>query len=254
MTVNPQIRIAPSQATEAERNNRRLALDLLRETPIPDDELLRNLGLFLSRQALSRILTVHELYRNILDVHGVIMEFGVRWGQNLALFEALRGMYEPFNLNRTIIGFDTFEGFAGVSERDGSGKIVLPGSYAVVPGYENYLRRLLDYHENESPIAHIKKYELVKGDASITLSEYLQANPHTVIALAYFDLDIYEPTRNCLALIRDRLTRGSVIGFDELNNKTFPGETRAVMEVLGLPNLRLRRFPNSSDASYVIVE
>ena len=25
------------------------------------------------------------------------MEFGVRWGQNLALFESFRGIYEPYN-------------------------------------------------------------------------------------------------------------------------------------------------------------
>mgnify|MGYP003971701973 CR=1 FL=1 len=28
----------------------------------------------------------NEIYKKIIDVHGVIMEFGTRWGQNLALF------------------------------------------------------------------------------------------------------------------------------------------------------------------------
>ena len=53
----------------------------------------------------------HELYQKILNVHGVVIEFGTRWGQNLALFESFRGMYEPYNHFRKIIGFDTFEGF-----------------------------------------------------------------------------------------------------------------------------------------------
>ena len=39
------------------------------------------------------------------------MEFGVRWGQNLITLNNLRGIYEPFNHSRKIIGFDTFEGF-----------------------------------------------------------------------------------------------------------------------------------------------
>ena len=94
-------------------------------------------------------------------------------------------MYEPFNHNRKIIGFDTFEGFAGVSQRDGGDEIIAPGSYAVTSDYETYLSQILDYHESESPIAHIKKYELVKGDVCVTLEKYLAANPQTVIALAF---------------------------------------------------------------------
>lgn len=37
------------------------------------------------------------------------------------------------------------------------------------------------------------------------------------------------------------LTRGSVLGFDELNCGEFPGETVAVREVLGLDRVALRR-------------
>ncbi len=254
MTSTRQIRIASSKSTETEETGRKSLLRLLRDSPVHDDEILRNMGLFLNRQALSRIVTMHDLYKKVLDVHGVVMEFGVRWGQNLALFESFRGMYEPFNHNRKIIGFDTFEGFAGISDKDGDDRIAANGSYAVTEGYEAYLAQVLDYHESESPIAHLKKYELVKGDASETLERYLRDNPQTIVALAYFDLDIYEPTKNCLALIRDHVTKGTVIGFDELNNSVFPGETLALAEVLGLANVAIRRFPNSSDASYIVIE
>ena len=37
----------------------------------------------------------------------MVIEFGVRWGANLGLFQSLRGMYEPFNYNRKIVGFET---------------------------------------------------------------------------------------------------------------------------------------------------
>ena len=36
---------------------------------------------------------------------GVIVEFGVWLGHDLALFESLRGVYEPYNYTRRIIGF-----------------------------------------------------------------------------------------------------------------------------------------------------
>jgi hypothetical protein len=40
----------------------------------------------------------------------------------------------------------------------------LNGDFAVTKGYENYLEQILAYNENESPLGHIKKFELVKGD------------------------------------------------------------------------------------------
>lgn len=81
--------------------------DLYKNSPLPRGEILDNLGLFCRRQSLSRIITMNKLYEMVVNTHGVIMEFGVRWGQNLALFQSFRGMYEPFNYNRKIIGFDT---------------------------------------------------------------------------------------------------------------------------------------------------
>src|SRR5215831_7858631 len=92
---------------------------LLKSAPLPEDELLPNLGLYLSSKSLSRVLFFYEIYRKILHTHGVIMEFGVRWGQTLAILSALRGIFEPFNRHRKIIGFDTFEGFKGVTDKDG---------------------------------------------------------------------------------------------------------------------------------------
>jgi hypothetical protein len=90
---------------------RRAFVEHFKSSPIPDDQLLSNMGLFLSSKALSRILFMNHLYEQIVDVMGVVMEFGTRWGPNLGQFAALRGIYEPFNRHRKIIGFDTFSGF-----------------------------------------------------------------------------------------------------------------------------------------------
>lgn len=245
---------AKFNATPAELDNRQVLVDLLRAAPIPDNELLDNLSLFLTRQNLSDIFFIQELYQRALGVHGVVMEFGVRWGRHLALYEALRGVYEPFNHNRKIIGFDTFGGFPGVDAKDGRDPIVKAGSYNVTPNYEGYLERVLGALEKESPISHIKKSTLVKGDATKTVGAYLQSHPETIIALAYFDFDIYEPTKACLEAIKPHLTKGSVIGFDELNNSTYPGETRAVAEVLGLGRYSIRHSQFSPVRSYLIVE
>ncbi len=250
---NKDIRIK-SFTSKGEVSNREILFRLFKECPIPENELLSNLTLFIIRQDLTSILFLNDLYKKIIDVHGVIMEFGVRWGRNLALFESLRGLYEPFNHNRKIIGFDTFEGFPSVHEKDGGSEIISKGSYSTTKNYENYLQQILECHEKESPIPHIKKNSLVKGDAVAQLENYLLNNPETIISFAYFDFDIYEPTKRCLELIKDHLTKGSVIGFDELNHHDFPGETIAVKEVFGLSKYRISRSPYSSMQSFIIIE
>src|SRR5689334_3827614 len=71
-------------STSEETARKQLLATHLRTAHIPDSEVLDNLGLFLTRQTLSRINFMQRLYEMILPVHGVIMEFGVRWGQNMA--------------------------------------------------------------------------------------------------------------------------------------------------------------------------
>lgn len=82
----------------------------------------------------------------------------------------------------------------------------------------------------------------------------MQEYPETIIALAYFDFGLYEPTKNCLELIRDHLTRGAVIGFDELTTPNFKGETLALKEVIGLNRYKIQKSALSSLESYVIFE
>ena len=88
----------------------------------------------------------------------------------------------------------------------------------------------------------------------VQFEKYLKDHPETIVALAYFDFDIYEPTKKCLELIRPHLVKGSMIGFDELNDPDSPGETRALAETFGLNNIKLRRFRYASRVSYFIIE
>jgi hypothetical protein len=124
----------------------------------------------------------------------------------------------------------------------------------VTANYENYLEQILAYHESESPIAHKRKFELIKGDATKTIYEYLEKHPETIIAFAYFDFDIYHPTKKCLEAIWDRLTKGSIVAFDELNCPELPGETLAFKEVVGIDRFRIKRSPLNPLCSYITIE
>ena len=215
---------------------------------------MHNLGLFLSSKSLSRILFMDHIFKQVIDVPGVVFEFGTRWGQNTALFSALRGIYDPFNRHRKIVGFDTFTGFAEVTEEDGTSVMMKKGNLTLTKGYYDYLTKIMEYHESENPLSHIKKFELVKGDANIEVVKYFKDHSETIVSLAFFDFDVYKPTKKCLEAIKPRLVKGSVIGFDELNDPDSPGETLALDEVFGLNNIKLKRHKFTSRTSYFVIE
>ena len=237
-----------------EKETLKAFINHVKSSPLPDDEILPNLGLFLTSKSLSRILFFYELYKKIIHNHGVIMEFGVRWGQTLSIMSALRGIFEPFNRHRKIVGFDTFLGFAGIGAKDGELCRCADGSFSVTDEYETYLDKLLNLQEKLNPIAHLKKYELVRGNAMETIPAYFAKHPETIVSLAVFDFDIYEPTRIALETVKPHLCKGSILVFDELCDDIFPGETIALREILGLNNIRIQRMPMTSRISYMEIE
>jgi len=252
--VNKELTGIDTYESSSEKSVRGEHYRLLKNCPIPEEQVLSNLGLFLNSKNLSRILFMNHLYRQIVEVQGVVLEFGTRWGQNLSLFSALRGIYEPFNRHRKIVGFDTFSGFPSVTDKDGGSTLMVEGNLATTENYQQYLERIMQMQEQDNPLSHIRKFDLRAGDAVVELERYLADNPETIVALAYFDFDLYEPTKKCLEMIRPYLVKGSVLGFDELNDPDSPGETAALREVYGMNNIRLKRYQYASRVSYFTVE
>ena len=245
---------AYNSSSSLETSIRREFVNHYKKSPIPEDQVLDNLGIFLNTKNLSRILFMNYIYQQILDVQGIVIEFGIRWGQNLSLFAALRGIYEPYNIQRKIVGFDTFEGFPSVSVQDGKNDLMEPGSLVVSKNYEDYLTKVMEYQEKDNPVSHIKKFDIRKGDAVVELEKYLEENPQTIISMAFFDFDIYEPTKKCLELIKPCLINGSLLCFDELCDDISPGETIALKEVFDLNKVRLRRHRYTTRVSYFIYD
>lgn len=210
---------------------------------------------YLRRQTLAKVLWWEHVYRQIVDVPGCILEFGVHFGTSLSTLMSLRGLLEPYNYQRDIVGFDTFEGFSSVADVDQSGHLRWKaGDYATPAGFAEHLSEVLQIQERMSPLAHIRKHALVVGDASITFPQWLSDHPEQLVALIILDMDVYEATANVLGAVQQRLTKGSIVVLDELASKAFPGETQAFMEVVGARAVRLRRFPLQPMAAYYIVD
>lgn len=232
-------------------NTRNKIQELLFNSPIPKEELLNNICLFLDRRTISRLLFINELYQKIMHLHGNIFEFGVRYGQNISLFTGFRGIYEPFNHNRKIIGFDTWKGFPEI-DKSHDNPSWNSGDYGVPEDYENFLEEVIRTHEEMAPIPSITKHAFIKGDASTTVKDYLKEHPETIISLAYFDFDIYKPTKDCMEAILPFLTKGAILAFDEINMPECPGETMALRETLGSNNFIINHSIFRANAGYII--
>lgn len=242
------------KGSDKEQQGRSRLLEHFKNCGIPDDQLLVNLGLYFRSTLVAKTLYLNELYQRILPVPGIIMEFGVWWGANMAMMMNFRNVCEPYNYTRKIVGFDTFEGYPSVSANDGSSQYAEVGGYAVPADYEAVLDSVLDSHEQDNVMSHIKKHELVRGDVTKTLDKYLKKNAHTIIALAYFDLALYEPTKHCLKAIRPYMVPGSIIAMDELNDPDFPGETVAFREVFAKENYEIVRSKYLPDRAFIVLK
>jgi hypothetical protein len=215
---------------------------------------LRSFTKFVPRPEINRFVTRHALFQEVIPVHGYIIECGVFLGGGLMTWAQLSAIYEPLNHVRRVVGFDSFEGFPSMHEKDAGSDpdYAVKGGFSV-PALED-LRECIRLYDLARPLGHIPRVQLVPGNAIETIPRYVAENRHLVVAMLYLDFDIYEPTRVALETFLPRMPKGAILAFDELNQDVWPGETEAVLDVVGLRNLRIRRFPHHPHISYAILE
>lgn len=214
---------------------------------------LENFPKHVPRTAILRMLVKYELFKQVLEVQGSIVECGVLHGGGLMTWANLSAILEPANHQRKVVGFDTFSGFPAISDQDRASVSDFIGEgQLAVDSYDNLLEgiRIFDISRY---LGHIAKVELVKGDILQTIPEYVERNQHLVVSLLYLDVDLFEPTRVALHHLVPRMPRGAILAFDELNMATWPGETQAVLSELGLRDLAVRRSAMGTAISYAVI-
>jgi hypothetical protein len=181
--------------------------------------------------SIQRFLSRYELMKLIKDIPGAVVEMGVCSGNGLLSLIQCHSVIQPtYNQHREFIGFDTFEGFPSVHANDYTTVVSSQNGDFTNNSYDNIMN-VLDAH---GKYLYVKpNVTLVKGDVCKTIGPFLEENKHMLVSLLYLDLDIYLPTKDALEKILPRMAKGSIIAFDEINFKGFPGETIAALEVLG---------------------
>lgn len=214
---------------------------------------------YASRQSMARLIARYELFKLQSSIKGSIVECGVHHGSGLMAWAKLSAALEPYALDRRIIGFDTFDGFAEVSEEDRSSsesnknEDIKVGGFST--GYDVYteLTELISEFDENRFLNQFQKVFMVKGDATKTIPQYIDENPHLLISLLFLDFDLYEPTKVALEKFLPRMPKGAILAFDEINNPWWPGETQAMLESLDLRNYQINRFPFDPNISYIIL-
>lgn len=229
-------------ASTAQLSSREKLLKMFVESPLSQEDLLFNIGLYIRSSVLVKFLVMSQIYERITGLPGCLVEFGTWWGQNLVLLENLRAIHEPFNKQRVILGFDTFEGYTARSERDKESDIWKEESYSTGKGYMGYLRDLLEVHEGCNTLGHVKgNHRLVEGDIEVTAPQYFSSHPEIIVAFAYFDVALYRPTKAALLAVKPHLISGSVLLLDELTWAESPGEAVAFKEVFARDEVRVEK-------------
>lgn len=201
---------------------------------------------YIPRQSLGHFLARNEIFKQIVDVHGSICDFGVYRGSSFFAWQQLSAIYEPYNHTRKIIGFDSFEGFSDIGEFDQNRTdetVALKKQGGMAFSGEEEISAGIDLLDLNRPLGHVAKGSIVTGALPGSFDSYLNEHPETMISLANFGLGLYEPTVALMKQIKPRMTKGSIVVLEEANQAMWPGETKALNEVFGINNITLNRVP-----------
>ena len=219
---------SPSDSIQA----RKEIFHLMNNYQASDDEKERSLGLFLRGSLLARILAITDIYKQIVNLPGSIFDIGTWRGQTAVICENLRAIYEPLHFNRRIICFDTFEGYTGFSDKDKATTLHCDGTYGVGgDDYAAFLKHLLIQHEKSNAMGHNHgKHRVIKGDCRETIPHFFTENPNEYLALAFFDVNSYDPTLKSFEHVWEKLVPGGIVAFWQLTRDTIPAEARVYGE------------------------
>ncbi|MDH1550282.1 MULTISPECIES: TylF/MycF/NovP-related O-methyltransferase [Pseudomonas] len=202
---------------------------------------------FANRITVTAALSRMELFKMVQDVPGAIVECGVYKGNSLMLYMHLSMILEPYAINRSIIGFDTFQGFASIDKENDPTDI---NETMFSDTDDSILQEMIDTNDLVRPVNRIPRCEIVKGDILETVPAFVKTRPDLVVAMLILDTDLYASTKVALETFLPYMPKGAIVVLDEVAYRNFPGETAALRDVLDLNKIELKRLPFDSTVGY----
>ena len=210
-------------------------------------DVLRYFPAYIRRRELPRFLAHYELFKQIVELPGSIVELGVYRGASLFTWANLLETFCPGDRYRMVYGFDHFEGLTQYTDSDGALNENREKFVRAFSSSAEAMRKLIEVHNDDNLLPGIARCRLIEGDILQTIPQFLTENPGLRISLLHLDMDLYEPTKAALELLYPFVVKGGIVVADEYGWLEWAGESKAVDEFLSrLPEKPLiKRFPTS---------
>lgn len=162
-------------------------------------------------------------YERVRAVDGAFVECGVGKGRTFLYLSYLASLGEK---QRTVWGFDSFEGFPEPRIEDASARQPRAGEWSGTSPDD--IRGILRCAGVDSAFvaSHTK---LVEGFFPQSFAAY----DNGPIALLHADVDLYQSYKDVLEKFEPHVVSGGIIMFDEYRVAAWPGATQAIDEYFG---------------------
>lgn len=192
---------------------------------------------------LSKILSHYEFFKMIKELPGAIVECGVFKGTSLVRFAGFRDLFGNAYSHK-IIGFDVFGDFPKTNyQKD----ITFRDRFIDKAGDQSISKEQLNEVLTNKNIN--ENIELIKGDITKTVPDYVEKCPYLKISLLNLDTDIYEPAVTILEYLYPRVVKGGIILLDDYGE--FPGETKAIDDYFKNKDVQIKKSPFSMTPCYI---
>ena len=168
-----------------------------------------------------------------------VVECGVGAGGSLGHIVSFVLRFAP---HAKVYGFDSFEGFPEASKFDN--KWFRPDG----PNYSVYREFSLDQVQSNLSVflgRDSRKLDQLKLHKGWIPQVFDQTDLPAKIALLHIDLDLYEPYRDALARLFERVDKGGLVIFDEYDSDSdlekWPGAKKAIDEFCAERQLKISR-------------
>jgi hypothetical protein len=179
---------------------------------------------------MAKAIAHYRLFEKTVHIEGDIVECGVFKGVSFSRFS----MYRKIHCleDKKLIGFDSFGRFPETNYEPDK---VLRENFISDAGTQSISKDQLQQvllHKNCG-----NNTDLIQGDITETVPEYVKNKNGLKISLLNLDVDIYEPTVTILEYLFPLIEPGGIMILDDYGE--FPGETNAVDEYLQGKNIKI---------------
>ena len=164
---------------------------------------------------LFKTLKIFELINSTKNIKGDIIELGIHKGNTSLLIKKILDIYK---IKKKLYLLDHFKGLLHYGAKDPK------KSKKFYKKYKSPKKNIKDFLK----FFNLKNVFFIDQDAT-KINYKLFKNKK--FCLAYFDMDLYEPTFNALKAIDSSIVKGGIIVFDEGYKKLW-GEKKAIEDFL----------------------